>query len=61
MSEYIASTDRDEWAEEDKPLMLRLLGLMEEVRREGARARGETVDPPWLSEMKREERRDNDH
>jgi cobalamin biosynthesis Mg chelatase CobN len=55
MSEYMASTDRDEWAEEDKPLMLRLLGLMEEIRREGAGARGETVDPPWLSEIKGEE------
>jgi cobalamin biosynthesis Mg chelatase CobN len=55
MSEYMASTDRDEWAEEDKPFMLRLLELMEEVRREGAGARGETVDPPWLSEIKGKE------
>jgi hypothetical protein len=55
MSEYMASTDRDEWAEEDKPLMLRVLELMEEVRREGAVARGEAVAPPWLSEIKGEE------
>ena len=55
MSEYMASTDRDGWAEEDKPLMLRLLELMEEVRREGAVARGEVVAPPWLSEIKGEE------
>ena len=55
MSEYMASTDRDEWAEEDKPLMLRLLELMEEVCREGAAARGEAVAPPWLSEIKGEE------
>jgi hypothetical protein len=59
MREYFDSTGREEWAEKDVPLMLRLLGLMEEVRREGAEARGEVVDPPWLSEIKsnREERK----
>jgi len=58
MHEYFQSRDREEWAEEDKPLMLRLLGLMEEVRREDAEVRGKVVDPPWLSEIKtiREER-----
>ena len=59
MREYFDGTGREEWAEEDVPLMLRLLGLMEEVRREGAEARGRVVDPPWLSEIKsnREERK----
>jgi hypothetical protein len=52
MKEYMDGTDRDDWAEEDTPLMLRLLGLMEEVRREVAEARGQEVDPPWLSEIK---------
>ena len=53
--DYLQATGRDEWAEEDKPLMLRLLGLMEEVRREEAEARGQVVEPPWLSEINREE------
>jgi hypothetical protein len=59
MHEYFQSTDQEEWKQEDVPLMLRLLGLMEEVRREGAEARGKMVDPPWLSEIKsnREERK----
>jgi len=56
MHEYFQSADRKEWAEEDEPLMRRLLGLMEEVRREEEEARGKEVDPPWLSEIKREER-----
>ena len=58
MREYFQGTDREEWAEEDKPLMLRLLGLMEEVRREGVEAKGQEVDPPWLAQAKdtREER-----
>lgn len=55
MSEYFDSTDRDDWAEEDEPLMRRLLGLKEEVRRENAEARGQAVDPPWLAEIKGEE------
>jgi hypothetical protein len=50
--QYLQGT---EWAEEDKPLMLRLLGLMEEVRREEAEARGQVAEPPWLSEIRREE------
>lgn len=54
MHEYFHSTDREEWTEEDEPLMRRLLGLMDEVRREEAEARGQTVDPPWLSEIKGE-------
>lgn len=59
MHEYFQSTDQEEWKQEDVPLMLRLLGLMEEVRREVAETRGQEVDPPWLSEIKsnREERR----
>jgi len=52
MKEYMDDTDRDDWAEEDTPLMLRLLELMEEVRREAKEARGQEVDPPWLSEIK---------
>ena len=55
MKEYFDSTDREEWAQEDEPLMLRLLGLMEELQREAAEARGQAVDPPWLSEIKGEE------
>lgn len=55
MHEYFRSTDREEWAQEDEPLMRRLLELMEEVRREEAEARGQLVDPPWLSEINREE------
>jgi hypothetical protein len=59
MREYFDGTGREEWAEEDEPLMLRLLGLMEEIRRERAEAQGQEVDPPWLSEIKsnREERK----
>jgi hypothetical protein len=55
MKEYMDSTDREDWAEEDEPLIRRLLGLMEEVRREEAEARGEVVSSPWLSEINREE------
>jgi hypothetical protein len=54
MKEYFDETDREEWAEADEPLMRRLLGLMEEVRREAAEVRGQAVDPPWLSEIRRE-------
>ncbi len=54
MKEYMDDTDRDDWAEENTPLMLRLLELMEEVRREAKEARGQEVDPPWLSEIKGE-------
>jgi hypothetical protein len=45
MKEYMESIDREGWAEEDEPLIRRLLGLMEEVRREEAEARGKVVDP----------------
>jgi hypothetical protein len=58
---YMDDTGREEWAEEDTPLMLRLLELMEEVRREEAEVRGQVGEPPWLSETKREERRDDGH
>jgi hypothetical protein len=54
MKEYFDSTDREEWTEEDEPLARRLLGLMEEVRRERAGAKGQAVDPPWLSEIRGE-------
>jgi hypothetical protein len=60
MKEYLDSTDREEWTEEDEPLARRLLELMEEVRRERAEARGQVVDPPWLSKI-RGELRDDDH
>jgi hypothetical protein len=49
MHEDFKSADRDEWTEEDKPLMLRLLAIREEVRRE------EAGEVPWLSEIKGEE------
>ena len=55
MSEYMDGTGHQDWTQKDEPLMRRLLGLMEEVRREAAEARGQAVDPPWLSEIKREE------
>ena len=40
MKVYMDGTDREEWAEEDTPLMLRLLGLMEDGRCEAAEAGG---------------------
>jgi hypothetical protein len=49
MHEYFERTDREEWTQEDEPLMKRLLGLMEEIRRE------EAGEFPWLSEINREE------
>ena len=52
MKEYFDSTDREHWTEEDEPLARRLIELMEEVRRERAEARGQKVDPLWLSEIK---------
>ena len=61
MKEYMNDTGREEWAEGDKPLMLRLVELMEEVRRDEAEVLGQVGDPPWLSETKREERRDDGH
>jgi hypothetical protein len=54
MREYLGNADREGWTQEDEPLMRRLLGLMEEVRREAAEVRGEAVDLPWLSEIRRE-------
>jgi len=53
MSEYLDSSGREGWTQEDEPLARRLLGLMEEVRRESAEARGQAVDPSWLSEIRR--------
>ena len=49
MHEYFQGTDREEWAQEDEPLMWRLLELMEEVRSE---ERGEFA---WLSGVEPEE------
>lgn len=54
MKEYFDSTGREEWTAEDEPLMRRLLELMEEVRRERAEAKGQAVEPPWLSEIRGE-------
>jgi hypothetical protein len=53
MKEYLDSSGPEDWAQEDEPLVRRLLGLMEEVRREEAEARGQAVDPSWLSEIRR--------
>lgn len=36
MDEHFKRTDREEWSEEDEPLMRRLLGLVEEMRCEEA-------------------------
>jgi len=45
MSEHLKRADREDWREEDEPLMRRLLMLMEEVRCE------EAGEFPWRSEM----------
>jgi hypothetical protein len=50
MKEHFDGTDREEWTEEDEPLMLRLVELSEEVRREEQEARGASGRPPWLAE-----------
>jgi hypothetical protein len=47
--------DRKDWAEEDLPLMKRLLGLVREVRAEEAAVR--TGEFPWQAEMREEQRR----
>jgi hypothetical protein len=49
MNEYFERSDREEWTEEDEPLMRRLLALVEEVRHEQA---GEF---PWCSELEQKE------
>jgi hypothetical protein len=49
MHEHFKSSDREEWAQEDEPLMRRLLELMEEVRSE------EQGEFAWLSEVEPEE------
>jgi hypothetical protein len=48
MSEHFHRSERDEWKQEDEPLMRRLLGLMEQVRAEHRADRG---DFPWRSEI----------
>jgi len=49
MSELLERSDREDWREEDEPLMRRLVALMEEACRE------EAGEFPWLSELQREE------
>jgi hypothetical protein len=54
MTEYFdRHSDREEWAEEDLPLMKRLLGLVREVRAEEAVVR--TGEFPWQAEMREEQ------
>lgn len=54
MSDYFARTDREEWREEDEPLMRRLVGLIEEVRHER-----EAGDFPWRAETQEEREHDD--
>jgi hypothetical protein len=54
MQEHFEQADRQEWAEEDLPLMKRLLALMDEVRNE------ESQDFPWRTEIREERRRHGD-
>jgi hypothetical protein len=49
MNEHFEQADREEWGEEDEPLMRRLAALMEDVRREKAR------EFQWQSEIERKE------
>jgi hypothetical protein len=49
MGEYFERTDREDWSEEDEPLMRRLVALMEEQRRE------EAGEFPWRSETEARE------
>jgi hypothetical protein len=59
MSEAFNRPGPEEWTEEDLPLMLRLLGLMDEVRAEEAAVR--TGEFPWQTEMRgREEQQRGD-
>jgi hypothetical protein len=53
MREHFERDGREEWAEEDEPLMRRLLMLVEEVRCE------EAAGFPWQVEMREE--REDDH
>ena len=56
MKEYFdRHPDREDWAEEDLPLIKRLLGLVREVRSEEAVVR--TGEYPWQAEMREEQRR----
>jgi transposase len=50
MKEAFDRPGPEEWTEEDLPLMLRLLGLMDEVRAEEAAVR--TGEFPWQTEMR---------
>lgn len=48
MQEHFQRKEGEEWTEEDRPLMLRLLELKEEARREQ-----EAGDFPWRAETRR--------
>jgi hypothetical protein len=50
MGECLNQADREDWSEEDLPLMRRLLALVEQIR--NAEAAG---DFPWRAEMKERE------
>lgn len=50
MQEHLGREGREEWTEEDEPLMLRLLELKEEARREEAEG-----DFPWRAAMRKQE------
>jgi hypothetical protein len=52
MHQYFEQHDREEWTEEDEPLMRRLLALVEEVRNEEAGVRGKFL---WQSEIEQKE------
>jgi hypothetical protein len=54
MQEHFEHRGREGWAEEDLPLMKRLLALMEEVRNE------EAGYLPWRAEIREEHRRHGD-
>jgi hypothetical protein len=56
MKEYFdRHPDREDWTEEDLPLMKRLLGLVREVRAEKDVVR--TGEVPWQVEMREEQGR----
>ena len=56
MKEYFdRHPDREEWAEEDLPLMKRLLGLVWEVRAEETAVKTGEFVAPWQAEMREEQ------
>jgi hypothetical protein len=50
MSEHLAGKDEEGWSYEDRPLMLRLLEIKEEVRREQKEG-----DFPWRAAIRKRE------